>query len=104
MVSFSCLFTTLAALAPIVIASPVATAPSTVSTSTAKLNTLAKSRGKVYFGSATDNPELTNTSYVAILDDNTMFGQLTAANSMKWVSHRGCVGVGIVGLTIGVHV
>lgn len=40
----------------------------------------------MYFGTATDNPELTNTAYTAILDDNTMFGQLTPANSMKWVS------------------
>lgn len=104
MLSLSVFFTALAVLAPIVIASPVATAPSTVSTSTAKLNTLAKSRGKVYFGSATDNPELTNTSYVAILDDNTMFGQLTAANSMKWASYYSWIGVGIFGLTIVGHV
>ncbi|KAI0696912.1 endo-beta-1,4-glucanase [Cytidiella melzeri] len=54
------------------------------STSTAKLHTLAKSKGKLYFGTATDNPELTTTAYTAILDDNTMFGQITAANSMKW--------------------
>ena len=55
------------------------------STSTALLHQLAKSRGKLYFGSATDNPELTNTSYVAILDNSQMFGQTTATNSMKWV-------------------
>ncbi|KAJ3553752.1 hypothetical protein NM688_g3450 [Phlebia brevispora] len=54
------------------------------STSTAKLNTLAQSIGKLYFGSATDNPDLTNTSYVAIFDDNTTFGQTTPTNSMKW--------------------
>ncbi|KDQ57131.1 glycoside hydrolase family 10 protein [Jaapia argillacea MUCL 33604] len=54
------------------------------STSTAKLNTVAKLAGKKYFGSATDNPELTDTAYVAILDDNTEFGQLTPGNSMKW--------------------
>jgi hypothetical protein len=59
-----------------------ATAP--VSTSSAKLHTLATSKGKLYFGTATDNPELTTAAYTAILDDNTMFGQLTAANSMKW--------------------
>ncbi|EIM91462.1 endo-1,4-beta-xylanase A precursor [Stereum hirsutum FP-91666 SS1] len=53
-------------------------------TSTAKLNTLATGNGKVYFGSATDNPELTDTAYVAILSDNTMFGQITPGNSWKW--------------------
>lgn len=55
-----------------------------VSTSSAKLHSVAKSKGKLYFGSATDNPELTTAAYTAILDDNTMFGQITAANSMKW--------------------
>ncbi|EKM52184.1 glycoside hydrolase family 10 protein [Phanerochaete carnosa HHB-10118-sp] len=53
-------------------------------TSTAKLNTLAKAASKLYFGTATDNPELTDTGYTAILDDNTQFGQITPANSMKW--------------------
>ncbi|THH32244.1 hypothetical protein EUX98_g1959 [Antrodiella citrinella] len=48
------------------------------------LNTIAKSKGKLYFGSATDNPELTDTAYTTILDDNTMFGQITPGNSMKW--------------------
>ena len=50
-----------------------------------ELNTLAQQHGKVYFGSATDNPELTNAPYVAILSDRNMFGQTTATNSMKWV-------------------
>lgn len=49
------------------------------------LHALARQAGKLYFGSATDNPELTTTQYTAILDNNQMFGQLTAANSMKWV-------------------
>nr|AEK97221.1 XynC [Phanerodontia chrysosporium] len=52
--------------------------------SSAKLHTLAKAAGKLYFGTATDNNELTDTAYTAILDDNTMFGQITPANSMKW--------------------
>ncbi|KAI0034221.1 beta-1,4-endoxylanase [Vararia minispora EC-137] len=52
--------------------------------STAKLHSLAKTAGKLYFGSATDNPELTDTAYVGILSDNTMFGQITPGNSMKW--------------------
>jgi hypothetical protein len=35
--------------------------------------------------SATDNPELTDAAYVALLSDNTLFGQITPGNSMKWV-------------------
>ncbi|KAJ7249760.1 endo-1,4-beta-xylanase A precursor [Mycena haematopus] len=54
-------------------------------TSTVKSNTVAKSQGgKLYFGSATDNPELNDTAYVATLSDNTLFGQITPGNSMKW--------------------
>ncbi|KAJ3826628.1 endo-1,4-B-xylanase A [Lentinula raphanica] len=47
-------------------------------------NALARAAGKLYFGTATDNSELSDTAYVAILSDNTYFGQLTPANSMKW--------------------
>ncbi|KAL0579317.1 hypothetical protein V5O48_002715 [Marasmius crinis-equi] len=54
------------------------------STSTADTNTVAKAAGKLYFGSATDNPELTDTAYVSILSNNKLFGQLTPGNSMKW--------------------
>ncbi|KZV78693.1 glycoside hydrolase, partial [Exidia glandulosa HHB12029] len=36
-----------------------------------------------YFGSATDNPELSNTAYTKILFSD-MFGQITPGNSMKW--------------------
>lgn len=50
-----------------------------------ELHALAKQKGKLYFGTATDNPELTDVPYTTILDDNKMFGQITAANSMKWV-------------------
>lgn len=71
----------------------------------AQLNTLAQAAGKKYFGTATDNPELTNTAYVAQLENTSDFHQLTAvrrlnhfylslsplncqcyvqANSMKW--------------------
>ena len=53
--------------------------------STAGLHTLAKAAGKLYFGSATDNPELSDTAYVARLDDVKEFGQITPGNSMKWV-------------------
>ncbi|KAJ7469858.1 endo-1,4-B-xylanase A [Mycena galericulata] len=54
-------------------------------TSTAKSNSVAQSLGKkLYFGSATDNPELNDTAYVTKLSDNTLFGQITPGNSMKW--------------------
>ena len=88
MLAISIVLSALAAVVPCVVASPApaAVAAAPAATSTAKLNQVAKSRGKLYLGSATDNPELTNTTYLAMLSDNTMFGQLTAANSMKWVS------------------
>jgi len=47
------------------------------------LDVLAKSKGKLYFGSATHNPELNDTEYVHILTGG-MFGQMTAGKSMKW--------------------
>jgi endo-1,4-beta-xylanase len=67
-------------------ASPTATAGSALptGTSTAFTDTVAKAAGKLYFGTATDNPELTNTSYTTILDQVAYFGQLTPENSMKW--------------------
>lgn len=49
------------------------------------LNDLARSAGKLYFGSATDNPELNDTTYTSILENYAMFGQITPGNSMKWV-------------------
>ncbi|TBU33420.1 endo-1,4-beta-xylanase C precursor [Dichomitus squalens] len=67
------------------------TAPSTPTStsvvtpsSTAGLHTLAKAAGKLYFGTATDNPELTDTAYAAKLNDSKEFGQITPGNSMKW--------------------
>ncbi|OBZ65534.1 Endo-1,4-beta-xylanase A [Grifola frondosa] len=48
------------------------------------LNTAAKAAHKLYFGTATDNPELNDTAYVSILKQYKEFGQLTPANSMKW--------------------
>ena len=56
----------------------------------AQLNDVAQSAGKLYLGSATDNPELTDTAYVAILSNSSEFGQITPGNSMKWVS-RTCI-------------
>ncbi|KAF1948202.1 endo-1,4-beta-xylanase precursor [Byssothecium circinans] len=48
------------------------------------LNTRAIAAGKQYFGSATDNGELSDTPYKAILSNTADFGQITPANSMKW--------------------
>ncbi|MFJ6793972.1 endo-1,4-beta-xylanase [Streptomyces sp. NPDC091268] len=45
------------------------------------LHALASAQGK-YFGSATDNPELPDAAYSAILGSE--FGQITPGNSMKW--------------------
>ncbi|KIK63548.1 glycoside hydrolase family 10 protein [Collybiopsis luxurians FD-317 M1] len=53
-------------------------------TSTASTNTVAKGIGKLYFGSATDNPELPDTAYETILNNTGFFGQITPGNSMKW--------------------
>ncbi|KKY32917.1 hypothetical protein UCDDA912_g07146 [Diaporthe ampelina] len=50
----------------------------------AQLHQLAVAAGLKYFGSATDNPELDDTAYTAILNDATEFGQITPGNSMKW--------------------
>jgi len=43
----------------------------------AQLAILAQLSGKKYFGTATDNPELTNASYVAQLGNTLDFHQLT---------------------------
>ena len=48
-----------------------------------KLNTLAKAAGLKYFGTATDNPELSNATYTSILYDSGIFGQQTPGNSQK---------------------
>ncbi|KAF2181586.1 carbohydrate-binding module family 1 protein [Zopfia rhizophila CBS 207.26] len=48
------------------------------------LNTRAVAAGKEYFGSATNNPELTDTAYVTGLSNTADFGQITPGNAMKW--------------------
>ncbi|OHE92047.1 glycosyl hydrolase family 10 [Colletotrichum orchidophilum] len=50
--------------------------------SAASLNELAVAAGKKYFGAASDNSELSDTAYVAILKE--MFGQITPGNGQKW--------------------
>ncbi|PPQ95190.1 hypothetical protein CVT26_014881 [Gymnopilus dilepis] len=54
------------------------------SVSLAQLAVLAELNRKLYFGTATDNPELSNASYVRQLSNTLDFHQLTPANSMKW--------------------
>ena len=49
------------------------------------LNTLAKAKGLKYFGSATDNSELSDTAYVNILRDTNNFGQITPGDTQKWM-------------------
>ncbi len=49
----------------------------------AQLNKLAKEAGLLYFGTATDNDELSNKTYFKILTDTQEFGQFTPANGMK---------------------
>ncbi|MER6926365.1 endo-1,4-beta-xylanase, partial [Streptomyces spiralis] len=48
---------------------------------TGTLDQLAEAQGR-YFGSATDNSELSDTSYTAVLGSE--FGVITPGNSMKW--------------------
>lgn len=51
------------------------------------LNDLAQAAGKLWFGSATDQPgtgEDTNILYQEILNDTHIFGQITPANMMKF--------------------
>ncbi|KAK0204279.1 endo-1,4-beta xylanase [Desarmillaria ectypa] len=59
-------------------------ASAATASSTTPLHVAALAAGKLYFGSATDNPELTDSAYVAILSNKNMFGQITPGNSMKW--------------------
>ncbi|CDO69110.1 Glycoside Hydrolase Family 10 protein [Trametes cinnabarina] len=49
------------------------------------LNVAARAADKLYFGTATDNSELNDTQYFALLDDIRLFGQLTPRKGMKWL-------------------
>ncbi|KAH9828201.1 putative endo-1,4-beta-xylanase [Teratosphaeria destructans] len=51
---------------------------------TTGLNSAITASGKLYFGTATDNPEFSNTSYTQQLQNTLDFGQITPGNSMKW--------------------
>lgn len=63
------------ALATTLAGGPAAAAPQDT------LHDLAAAQGR-YFGSATDNPELSDAAYTARLGSE--FGQITPGNSMKW--------------------
>lgn len=79
-------FVALAPAALAIPATPVVDASLPGSTANvAGLHAVAKAAGKLYLGTATDNNELTNTQYTAILEAPNMFGQITAENTMKWV-------------------
>lgn len=49
----------------------------------AGLHTSAVAKGKLYFGSATDNPELTDAAYLTQLSNTDDFGQITPGNAQK---------------------
>ncbi|KZL75644.1 glycosyl hydrolase family 10 [Colletotrichum incanum] len=53
-------------------------------TSAAGLHELAVKAGKKYFGTATDNGELSDAAYTAITKDASNFGQVTPGNGQKW--------------------
>lgn len=48
----------------------------------AQLNTAAKAAGLLYFGTAVDNPDLSDSEYLVNLK-TADFGQITPANAMK---------------------
>lgn len=64
----------------------LATLLAAASAATAQLNSLAKGAGLLYFGTAVDNPSLSNSAYAAIAFNSSEFGQVTPANGQKWDS------------------
>ncbi|RAL15178.1 putative endo-1,4-beta-xylanase [Aspergillus homomorphus CBS 101889] len=48
------------------------------------LDQAAVAKGLLYFGTATDNPELTDIPYLTQLNNTADFGQITPGNSQKW--------------------
>jgi endo-1,4-beta-xylanase len=55
-----------------------------LSPAAAQLNKLAVAAGLKYFGTAVDNPGLSNNAYMAIAKNKDEFGQITPANGQKW--------------------
>ncbi|KAI6641452.1 hypothetical protein MCOR08_001161 [Pyricularia oryzae] len=48
------------------------------------LHQLAKAAGKLYFGTAVDNPELDDPQYRPVVGSGAEFGQITVGNTQKW--------------------
>lgn len=65
----------------LVAALTVLVVPAAEAATAGSLGSLAGFKGR-YFGSATDNPELSNSTYTSILGSE--FGQITVGNTMKW--------------------
>lgn len=87
-VTLAVLSGTLPAIQAAVVPTPAASSALPTGTSEVSgLNALAKAAGKLYFGSATQNSELSDTTYNTYLENSQHFGQITPGNSMKWVGH-----------------
>lgn len=69
-------------LQPLAALAAPAPASSTPRQSPTSLDALMKARGKLYFGSCTDQNRLTTGQSAAVLKAD--FGQVTPENSMKW--------------------
>jgi len=63
------------------VAGSLAVIPSAYAAVAGSLGSLAGYQGR-YFGSATDNPELSDSAYTSILGSE--FGSITVGNTMKW--------------------
>lgn len=61
------------------------------------LNLAAKAAKKLYLGTATNADQWNDTTYYSLLRDNAEFGQITAANVMKWVRRGVASGSWVVG-------
>ena len=72
------------ALLSLVTSGTIATPSNTRRQAEQGLNTAAKAFGKLYFGTATDNNEITDSEYLPILSDTSEFGQITPGNALKW--------------------
>ncbi|WP_027340893.1 endo-1,4-beta-xylanase [Hamadaea tsunoensis] len=71
-----------AAAAAALLVATMSTGPTPARAADPTLHQLMVNKGRVYFGSATDNGELSDTPYTTILGSE--FGSITPGNSMKW--------------------
>lgn len=62
------------------------------SPATCQLDKWAKAAGLKYFGTAVDNPSLSNQAYMKIARDSSEFGSITPANGQKWSNTEGSQG------------